>query len=86
MDSGTLSELWTLQSYVEPRYGIRIISVYSCDAHLEERSDIFSHRFRPVPGQIIVPIGEKKRCIHSDSFYIFAFFVLGKVEDSECGE
>eukprot|EP00913_Durusdinium_trenchii_P008657 g8131.t1 len=48
MDSGTLSELWTLQSYVEPRYGIRIISVYSCDAHLEERSDIFSHRFRPV--------------------------------------
>eukprot|EP00438_Fugacium_kawagutii_P036624 Skav217834 [mRNA] locus=scaffold889:549933:554214:+ [translate_table: standard] len=26
---------------------IRILSVYSCDAQLEERSDIFSHRFRP---------------------------------------
>lgn len=27
--------------------GIRILSLYTCDAQLEERSDIFSHRFRP---------------------------------------
>lgn len=47
LESGNLSGLWTLQSYVEPRYGIRILSLYSCDAQLEERSDIFSHRFRP---------------------------------------
>ena len=46
LEAGDLSGLWTLQSYVEPRYGIRILSVYSCDANLEERSDIFSHRFR----------------------------------------
>jgi len=47
LECGSLSGLWTLQSYMEPRYGIRILSLYTCDAQLEERSDIFSHRFRP---------------------------------------
>ncbi|CAJ1459115.1 unnamed protein product [Effrenium voratum] len=63
VSTGELSGLWTLQAYVEPRYGLRIISAYHCNSYLEERSDIFSHRFRglypPPNAEIPVPDGAK---------------------------
>ena len=46
LQSGSLSGVWTLQSYVEPRYGLRFLSVYTCDAQLEEKHDAFSQPFQ----------------------------------------
>ena len=46
LKTGSLSGLWTLQSYVEPRYGLRFLSVYTCNAQLEERHDAFSRPFK----------------------------------------
>ena len=46
LKSGSLSGFWSLQSYVEPRYGLRFLSAYACDAHLEERHDTFSQPFQ----------------------------------------
>ena len=45
LKTGCLSGFWTLQSYVEPRYGLRFLSTYTCDAHLEERHDTFAQPF-----------------------------------------
>jgi len=37
--------VWSLQSFKLPLCNLRILSVYSCDAHLQERSDIFARQF-----------------------------------------
>jgi len=65
--------MWTLQSFSEPMYGIRVVTVYSCDAHLEERSDIFTRSFfkaypRPADGSVnAVPSPEEMAAGAADS-------------------
>eukprot|EP00930_Biecheleria_cincta_P054947 TRINITY_DN41322_c0_g1_i1.p1 TRINITY_DN41322_c0_g1~~TRINITY_DN41322_c0_g1_i1.p1 ORF type:complete len:819 (+),score=139.34 TRINITY_DN41322_c0_g1_i1:26-2458(+) len=42
------SGVWTLQSFIEPCYNVRLLCLYSCDAHMEERSDVFCRPFSKV--------------------------------------
>lgn len=40
--------LWSVQTVVHPVEDVRVISMYSCDAAGEERSDVFGRHFRSV--------------------------------------
>jgi len=42
------ADIWSVQTVVQPVDGLRILSVYSCDATGEEKSDIFARQYHKV--------------------------------------
>lgn len=63
------TDVWTIQALIEPVDDVRAISVYSCDATGQERSEIFGRRFHKVyrmDRKMVVPTQEDvaaDRCI-----------------------
>mmetsp|Transcript_85977 Transcript_85977/g.199899 ORF Transcript_85977/g.199899 Transcript_85977/m.199899 type:complete len:818 (+) Transcript_85977:38-2491(+) len=53
------TDVWSLQTIVEPVDGLRVVSMYSCDANGDEKSDIFArpyHKAYPAPAcQVVMP-------------------------------